>query len=93
MDTILCRRIVGKLKGLASIPVGHFSDNPVRTKPLARRTLRVGTDKQLPSSGVPLYDSGLVTEDSLFADGKTYPMINPFNQTGLERFFGTFSID
>ena len=53
----------------------------------------MGTDKQLPSSGVPLYDSGLVTEDSLFADGKTYPMINPFNQTGLERFFGTFSID
>jgi hypothetical protein len=53
----------------------------------------VGTQKQLPSSEVRLYDSGIVTEDSLFADGKIYPMINPFNQTGLERFFGTFSID
>ena len=53
----------------------------------------MGTQKQLPSSGVRLCDSGIVTEDSLFADGKIYPMINPFNQTGLERFFGTFSID
>jgi hypothetical protein len=53
----------------------------------------VGTHKQLPLSGVRLYDSGLVTEDSLFAAGKIYPTINPFNLTGLERFFGTFSID
>jgi len=32
-------------------------------------------------------------EDSLFGDGKIYPMIKSFNQTGLESFIGTFSID
>ena len=31
--------------------IEHFSDKPTRTKPLVRRTLRVGTHKQLPSSG------------------------------------------
>jgi hypothetical protein len=35
----------------------------------------------------------LMIRDSVFGDGKLYLIVNSFNQTSLESFFGTFSID
>jgi hypothetical protein len=63
------------------------------TKPLARRTLRVGTHKQLPSAGWMAVRCSLMNEDSVFRDVKISPINNSCNQTSLESFFGTFSID
>jgi hypothetical protein len=46
--------------------LASVSDKPVRTKPLARRTLRVGSPKQLSSLNDRRYDGGLMAENSLF---------------------------
>src|SRR5262249_57313510 len=53
---------------------------------------RVCRHKQLPSAWWTAVPCSLMIEDSLFRQVKISPMVNSFNQTSLESFFGTFSI-